>query len=129
MQGRLHDWARKQADSRAIDAAGGVIAPPLDDSLYAIWADVWFRGQSARAVARLDTLLRRVPLGTLPVYQRPYLPIVRIYSAAGRPDKARAILAAFASEVKDSVIVADFAPGFTPRSERLPSPSTDRATP
>jgi tetratricopeptide (TPR) repeat protein len=110
MQGRLHDWARRQADSRAVDAAGGVTAPPLDDSLYSIWADVWFRGQSARGVARLDSLLRRVPLRTLPVYDRPYAPIVRIYAVAGRPDKARAILAELASEVKDSVIIADLTP-------------------
>jgi eukaryotic-like serine/threonine-protein kinase len=110
MRGRLHDWARAQAAQRALDAAGGVIPPPLEDSVAAIWADAWFRGQSTRAVTEMDSLLVRKPLRALPVLQRPYFPIAQFYARSGRPDRARTVLAQYSTEVKDSVLALDFTP-------------------
>jgi len=104
VEGRLRDWSRYQAAARAVDAAGGATSPPLADSVTAIWAEAWFRGQPVRAVTELDSLLRRKPLRALPVLERPYFEIAQLYARAARPDRARAILAEYSAEVKDSVL-------------------------
>ncbi|HET7600298.1 MAG TPA: tetratricopeptide repeat protein, partial [Gemmatimonadales bacterium] len=57
--------------------------------------ETWYRGQPARALRRLDDALRRRPLAGLDVRDRPYLPLAVVYAEAGRPDRARALVAEF----------------------------------
>jgi tetratricopeptide (TPR) repeat protein len=63
------------------------------------------REQPKRGAQRLDTALARVPLRTLPAFERPYLPAASLYALAGRPDRARALLAQYAADVRDSALL------------------------
>jgi eukaryotic-like serine/threonine-protein kinase len=105
LRGQLSQWARAIADARRTNASRGVAAPPLDDSVTAAALDITLRGQPTRGVARLDALLARVPLRSLPVLDRPYFTIADEYALANRVDRARAILAEYAAEVKDTTLL------------------------
>ena len=102
VQGHLADGRRHSAAGRAADAARGAAVPALADSVDAALEDVWFREDRARAVARLTATLASVPLGTLPMEQRDYFRIARVFALAGRPDRARAILGQYDAEVSDT---------------------------
>ena len=100
--GRLAAALRTRNERRAIDSARGNPAGGLDASMDSSQVDAWYRDQAARAVARLDAALVRSPLGALPLGQRPYLDLARTYAMAGRPDRARALLAQYAAAVQDT---------------------------
>jgi serine/threonine-protein kinase len=53
----------------------------------------WETGRSERPLAILDSALRRYPLASLAPADRPYFPLANAYSFAGRPDRARALIA------------------------------------
>ena len=55
---------------------------------------------------KLDAGLAKVPLRSLPVERRPYGVVAIYYAMAGRPDKARAILAQYDADVKDTAMRA-----------------------
>jgi tetratricopeptide (TPR) repeat protein len=74
----------------------------INDSLPVAQGLLWFGGESERAVRVLDGTLARMPLRTLPEEQRPYFTIASVYAMAGRVDKARAMIAQFDADVKDS---------------------------
>jgi tetratricopeptide (TPR) repeat protein/tRNA A-37 threonylcarbamoyl transferase component Bud32 len=57
--------------------------------------ELWFRGNSARALQQADAALRRRPLSTFDPRDRPYLGIALLYAEAGRPERARALLSEF----------------------------------
>jgi tetratricopeptide (TPR) repeat protein/tRNA A-37 threonylcarbamoyl transferase component Bud32 len=55
--------------------------------------DLWYRGQPERARRKADAALQRYPLERLDPLDRPYLELAIFYAEAGRPDRARALLA------------------------------------
>jgi tetratricopeptide (TPR) repeat protein len=103
VHGRLADAARLRAEGRSENAARGV-GTPLDQVLDEAWGDAWFREQYPRAVAKLDSALARTPLRTLAVDSRNDFRIASLYALAHRPDRARAVLAQYDAEVKDTTI-------------------------
>jgi eukaryotic-like serine/threonine-protein kinase len=105
MRGRLAEASRLYADATAQDVARGATPPPLDAAVVDAALDIWFRELPARGLRTLDTALTRHPLVSLSEYQRPYLTIAPLYALAGRPDRARAILTQYATEMKDSALV------------------------
>jgi tetratricopeptide (TPR) repeat protein len=107
LRGQVNDWARFTAESRRADAELGATPPPLTDSVDAAWMDITLRGQPARGVARLDALLKRIPLNSVPPLDRPYFDVATTYATAGRADRARAILAEYGAEIKDSALLRD----------------------
>jgi tetratricopeptide (TPR) repeat protein len=110
VRGQPTQWAALQAEARRADASRGGIAPPFRDSVTAAWLDVALRGEPARGVARLDALLAHQPLRTAPPEDRPYFDIAGVYAAAGRPDRARAILTQYDAEVTDSALRRNLEP-------------------
>jgi tRNA A-37 threonylcarbamoyl transferase component Bud32/tetratricopeptide (TPR) repeat protein len=56
--------------------------------------DVYFRGDSARAVRLLDSLLKVVPMESLPPRDRNYSSFTYVYMHAGRPDRIRELVRA-----------------------------------
>ncbi len=104
LHGRLSAGARLEADARAQDVARGAPPPPLTGELDSGWVDIWFREQPARSVQKLDAAFARTPLRSLREFERPYLRAASLYALAGRPDRARALLAQYAAEVKDSAL-------------------------
>jgi len=55
--------------------------------------DLWYRGQPERARQKAEVALRRYPLERLDPADRPYLELAVFYAEAGRPDRARTLVA------------------------------------
>ena len=98
LRGRLRDGERALLDASALTSARGVTASPLNDSLTAIWLDIWFRQERAAGARRLDAVLDKQPVRTEPVANRPYFRVAELYALAGRPDRARSTLTQYESE-------------------------------
>ena len=109
-QGRLAESTKLLGESRLQDEQRNVPISPIEDSVTVSLIDAWFDTQPARAVQRLDALLTRVPLRSLPVDDRNYFGIATVYALAGRPDRARAVLAQFDTEVRDTTLRRWFEP-------------------
>jgi serine/threonine-protein kinase len=62
-----------------------------------------YRRGTSRALARVQEALRRVPLDSLPLLDRPYMTLARFYAEAGRPAEARRLLAAYENAVPEGV--------------------------
>jgi tetratricopeptide (TPR) repeat protein len=103
-EGRLAESERARTEAVAVDRARGGAASPLDDAIDAAWTDAWFRAQPVRAVMRLDSALAATPLRTLAVDARNDFRIAGVYALAGRPDKARAAIAQFDADIKDTTV-------------------------
>jgi tetratricopeptide (TPR) repeat protein len=102
-RGRLSEALALLASAHAIDSARGTFVPALYDSVKAAWMEVWFRGNARRAVRRLDAALLTTPLRTVSALgEEPYFSVATVYALAGRPDKARTILARYRAEVRDT---------------------------
>jgi tetratricopeptide (TPR) repeat protein len=87
-----------------------VPANPIGDSLWGAAIEIWWLGQNERGVRALDAALAAHPLKDLPIEQRPYFNFANYYSWAGRPDKARALLAQMESEVRDPQLLRALQP-------------------
>ena len=74
---------------------------PLSDSLVSAGVQIWYLGNHERGVRILDAALAAFPMRNLPLEQRPYFGVIRYYSWAGRPDKARAILAMLDADTQE----------------------------
>ena len=106
IRGQLAQSERFDADARAQDSARGAPLPSLDRDVRTVWLDTWFREQHARGIARLDSALAKAPLRSLTGDEvLLYLRAAELYAIAGRPDRARAVLAQWMTEVRDSARV------------------------
>jgi tetratricopeptide (TPR) repeat protein len=65
----------------------------LEASVALAFSDIWYRHESARGLARLDSAVARYPLATLPPLDRNYATLAYIYALGGRPARARELLA------------------------------------
>jgi tetratricopeptide (TPR) repeat protein len=101
VRGRLREAERVYQRYMTEATQLGNASPAIFDSTVMAGYDVWLRSQPARAVARLDAALAAHPLSEIPAQDRPYDWLAHVYSIAGRPDRARAVLADFAQN-KDS---------------------------
>jgi len=110
-QGRIGESMRLLGEAHDEDVQRGAPVSPIDDSVTTSLVDAWFDMRPTRAVQRLDVLLGRVPLQSLPVDERDYFRIATVYALAGRPDRARAVLAEFDNDVKDTTLRRWFEPG------------------
>jgi tetratricopeptide (TPR) repeat protein len=108
--GRLAESVRLLGEARLEEEQRNVPISPIEDSVTVSLLDAWFDTHPERAVQRLDALLARVPLRSLPVDDRNYFGIATVYALAGRPDRARAMLAQFDTEVKDTTLRRWFEP-------------------
>jgi eukaryotic-like serine/threonine-protein kinase len=103
IRGRLRDAERAFFDASALTAARGVETSALNDSLTAIWLDVWFRQERTRGARRLDAVLEKQPIRAQPNASRPYLQVAELYALAGRPDRAKAVIAQYQSATDTSI--------------------------
>jgi len=101
LQGRVAEATRLIADARAQDSARGA-APPLAGAQDAAQLEIFFRERPERATRILDSALERTSLSTTDPFERPDAKLAKLYALAGRPDRARELLAKYANEVRDS---------------------------
>ncbi|MEO7455254.1 MAG: protein kinase [Gemmatimonadaceae bacterium] len=111
LRGRLAESYAKLVEARRADSARGVPMRPLDDSLDRAFVDIWMREQGARGVQKVDAALARQPMKSLPVERRPYFLAASLYALGGRPDRAREVIAQYAADVKDTVLLRLRTPG------------------
>jgi tRNA A-37 threonylcarbamoyl transferase component Bud32/tetratricopeptide (TPR) repeat protein len=111
LRGRLKEAGELAKQARMLNAARGVPPNPLADSLEVAAGTIWFFERYDQGVRKLDGALAATPLRSLPLEQRPYFSIATYYAWAGRPDKARAILAQYDADVRDSSLRLQQAPG------------------
>ena len=112
LRGRLTEAGALGKEVRKLNQARGVPENPLADSMAVASGVIWFLGQNERGVRALDAALVQTPLRTLRVDQRPYTAIATYYAWAGRPDKARALLAQYDADVRDSAYRTTFSPAY-----------------
>jgi tRNA A-37 threonylcarbamoyl transferase component Bud32 len=101
LRGRVAEGARLIDDARAQDSARGA-AQPLAGALDAAQLEIFFRERPGRAVRILDSALAGTSLSAIDPFERPDAKLAALYALAGRADRARALLARFSNEVKDS---------------------------
>jgi tetratricopeptide (TPR) repeat protein len=104
VNGQLASAEKAYFEGSAIERARGGSALQLSDSLASIFLDVWFRDRKERGAQRLDAALLHLPLRTGSEQERPYFMVAELYARAGRPDRARAILAQYEREVRDTAL-------------------------
>ncbi|HEU4643802.1 MAG TPA: protein kinase [Gemmatimonadaceae bacterium] len=95
LHGRLveaREWLR---EAETLQAQRGVAMAPLDAAIEEAVMDAWFLGERQRAARRVDAALALHPLDSIPAVERPYARLATVYSLTGRPERARAMLAAF----------------------------------
>src|SRR5690348_12544655 len=77
-QDRLTESLRLLGEARLDDEQRNVPISPIRDSVTVSLVDAWFDTEPARAVQRLDALLARIPLRSLPVDDRDYFGIATV---------------------------------------------------
>jgi tetratricopeptide (TPR) repeat protein len=110
LRGRLAESERLAGEATAQDVARSVPPQPLGLELDSAWIDVWFREQPKRAVDEIDAAIARAPLRSLKRSERPDLRAATLYALAGRPDRARSVVAQYDADVKDSPVIRDREP-------------------
>jgi eukaryotic-like serine/threonine-protein kinase len=93
VRGRLAEAERHGAQARSTNSARGVTVSPLFSALAFAGRDLFVRRDAERAVRQLDDALAHTPFEQVPLLDRPYLQLAGSYAAAGRVDRARAMLA------------------------------------
>ncbi|HEV8446201.1 MAG TPA: protein kinase [Gemmatimonadaceae bacterium] len=91
----------------AVAALRGPTPPnPLSDSLGVAYIRLWYFADTTRALHAMDAALAATSLATRPVDQRPYFSLAKAYALGGRVDAARAMLAKYDAEMRDSTLRA-----------------------
>jgi serine/threonine-protein kinase len=94
-QGRLTDADAQLARLIELNAESGRAETALFFDMVRAGIELWFRGNGTRAVQRAEAALRRRPLAGFDPRDRPYLGLAIFFAEAGRPDRARALLAEY----------------------------------
>ena len=93
VRGRGDEALRRAATLNALEEARGNPTPFPLRARDSASAEIWHLEQPGRAVQRLDAAWSRADALSLPLDQRRYFDYAILYSHAGRPDRARAVLA------------------------------------
>jgi tetratricopeptide (TPR) repeat protein len=95
LQGRLTEAEDHFAGAVTGAEQLGIPFAGLQGTRRAALLEIWFRNQNDPGLAILDSGLTDQPLEEIPVPDRPYGDLVRLYAAAGEPDRARSLLRDF----------------------------------
>jgi DNA-binding SARP family transcriptional activator len=92
VQGRLAEAEDHLRDAMRVrdeqSAAPGYLRAAIKLALI----DAWYRANAPAAVRTLSVALERYPFDSIPARDRPYIELIRFYSYAGQPDRARSLL-------------------------------------
>ncbi|HXT15712.1 MAG TPA: protein kinase [Gemmatimonadaceae bacterium] len=111
LNGRIHDALKLNDQVRKLNVARGIPANPLGDSSLSAYIDIWYLQEFDKGIRALDAAQVTTPFKTLRLDQRPYFGFAQYYAWAGRPDKARAMIAQFDADVRDPQVRARYEPG------------------
>src|SRR5438876_664876 len=85
-------YARK---AMAVSEQRGLPAAYVGGAIGLATIDVRYRNAPAAGRRKVEQALRRYPLASIPVADRPYLWLAWLYAEAGRPDRGRQLLAEY----------------------------------
>lgn len=94
VHGRLREFAALRAEVDEIAARFDFVPQLLAMALWHAGAVAFVRGDAEEALRLVDDALARYPLDAIDPLDRPYLTLVRLYAAAGRTDRAGAMIEA-----------------------------------
>ncbi|MEO6211469.1 MAG: BTAD domain-containing putative transcriptional regulator [Gemmatimonadaceae bacterium] len=91
--GKLDEADRDFGAVESLQASVGSGGGYLEAAVALAFSDIWYRHQSARGLALLDSAVARYPLASLPPLDRNYATLAYVYALGGRPARARELLA------------------------------------
>jgi tetratricopeptide (TPR) repeat protein len=94
-RGQLNEGLRLTSQNVEIAAKNGSPIARLSLALNAAIIDGFIRESKDKALADLEAGLAQTPLSSIPALDRPYVGLAQVYAIAGRPDRAREMLAEF----------------------------------
>ncbi|HSM36806.1 MAG TPA: hypothetical protein VK837_10455 [Longimicrobiales bacterium] len=95
-RGRLNEAERHMRESSDLALREeGIPYWAMGDLINVAAVDLYLRGRVDRALARVDTVLRRFPPESMPPLDRPYLELAQMHADAGAIADAKAELAAY----------------------------------
>ncbi len=97
VRGRIDEGKRSLWEALDVqEEAGFAFIPqprPLFEAMVEGIIDLWYREDPTAAVTRLDRARQQIGYDTLPPEQRDLIQIADLYARAGRPDRARELIA------------------------------------
>ena len=106
-QGRLDDVARFSDEGYELLRQAGLTSGAVQKAVEQSFDQAWFRSDAAGAQRRLDEALARTPLKAVSMAEAPYADAVIAYAAAGRPDRARAVMTEWDARRRESPSTRD----------------------
>ncbi len=103
VRGRLTVAEAQLRRTMAVDEQRGVPGKYLEDAIVLAVMDVHYRNAPDAARREVEEALRHHPLASIPAEDRPYLGLAWLYADAGRPDRARQLLAEYEAAVPEGV--------------------------
>jgi tetratricopeptide (TPR) repeat protein len=102
-QGRIGDAARYLGEYSSISEARGLPADRLVAAVRLAELELRYRHRADRAISTIEKALRQVPLGSLPVLDRPYLTLARLYAEVGYEAEVRRLVTEYQAVVPAGV--------------------------
>jgi tetratricopeptide (TPR) repeat protein len=96
--GRLREYAS------LVKQARGSRSPAPNAAIADVALEIVVKGPSPAAVARLDSVIAKIPFRDLPMIDRPYFFAAWTLARAGNAEKARAMIARYRAEMTDTSI-------------------------
>ena len=93
VRGRLATAEVQIRQAMTFDEQRGVPGKYLDDAIGIAVMNVHYRNAPDAAQREVEAALRRHPLASIPAQDRPYLGLAWLYADAGRPERARQLIA------------------------------------
>jgi eukaryotic-like serine/threonine-protein kinase len=107
LHGKVKEADRLTAEAYVQARLAGGTDLTLAQQMDLAFDQAWFHGDLQGAQRRLDEAVARTPLRSMPASLAPYRSAVASYAIAGRPDRARAIMAEFDARRHDSPTTRD----------------------
>src|SRR5256884_5775165 len=101
VRGRLATAEVQIRQARTFDEQRGVPGKYLEDAIGIAVMTVHYRNAPDAAQREVEAALRRHPLASIPAQDRPYLGLAWLYADAGRPERARQLIAEYETAVPE----------------------------
>jgi tetratricopeptide (TPR) repeat protein len=111
VKGRGTEGLRRSESLNSMEDARGNPVSAVQRPIDSAWAEIWHLGEPGRAVQRLDAALARPDVRAIPITDRRLDDFAVLYAQAGRPDRARAVMATWEREATDTAYRRRSVPG------------------